>query len=235
MSRPLVGITTYGEPVSYGPWRDQPCVFVPEPYVRQIERAGGVPVLIPPLTDCGAEVVDSILARIDALVLAGGADIDPLRYADIRHPASDAPRSERDDTEIALARRTAELDIPVLGVCRGMQLMAVAAGGALEQHTPDRVGHVGHSPTPGAFGTHGVRIEGGRLARLLNPALDVPTHHHQSVLTHPGYTATAWADDGTLEAMEDSSAHFRIAVQWHPEMFGDNRLFEALVAAVRER
>lgn len=84
MSRPLVGITTYGEPVSYGPWRDQPCVFVPEPYVRQIERAGGAPVLIPPLTDCGAEVVDSILARIDALMLAGGADIDPLRYADIR-------------------------------------------------------------------------------------------------------------------------------------------------------
>lgn len=89
----------------------------------------------------------------------------------------------------------------------------------------------------GTWGTrrpraHGVRIDGGRLARLLDPALDVPTHHHQSVLTHPGYTATAWADDGTLEAMEDSSAHFRIAVQWHPEVSGDNRLFEALVAAV---
>lgn len=142
VSRPLVGITTYGEPVSYGPWRDQSCVFVPEPYVRQIERAGGVQVLIPPLTDCGAEVVDSILARIDALVLAGGADIDPLRYADIRHSASDAPRSERDDTEIALARRTAELDIPVLGVCRRMQpARASLVGRAAELGFTDVITH----------------------------------------------------------------------------------------------
>ena len=108
--------------------------------------------------------------------------------------------------------------LPVLGICRGMQVMAVQAGGTLEQHLPDRVGHDGHSPGPGVYGSHPVRtVPGTRVARLLGEEEVVASYHHQSVLTHPGYTAAAWADDGTLEAMEDPDARFRLAVQWHPE------------------
>jgi putative glutamine amidotransferase len=114
-----------------------------------------------------------------------------------------------------------------------MQVMAVAAGGQLEQHVPDRVGHSGHAPTPGAYGSHAVRIEpSSRLAGILGTWAEVASYHHQAVLTHPGYTATAWdPDDGTIEGMEDPQARFRLAVQWHPEVSDDLRVFEALVAA----
>ncbi len=141
-----------------------------------------------------------------------------------------------EDSELAIARATAEVDLPVLGICRGMQVMAVAAGGLLEQHVPDRVGHDEHSPGPATYGSHPVRtVEGTRIARILGEQVDVPSYHHQSVLTHPGYEACAWADDGTLEAMEDPTASFRLAVQWHPEVGTDPRLFRALVEAAGTR
>jgi putative glutamine amidotransferase len=117
-----------------------------------------------------------------------------------------------------------------------MQVMAVAAGGELEQHLPDRVGHDEHSPAPGEYGEHGVRVAAGsRLAAALGERVDVPTYHHQGVLSHPGYTATAWADDGVLEAIEAPDARWRVGVQWHPEVGSDPRLFEALVAAAAGR
>ena len=147
-----------------------------------------------------------------------------------------ASRPDRDSTELAIARATAETDLPVLGICRGMQVMAVAAGGLLEQHLPDRVGHHDHSPAPATYGSHPVRtVAGTRLAGILGEEADVPSYHHQSVLTHPGYAASAWADDGTLEAMEDPDAFFRLAVQWHPEVGTDPRLFRALVEAAVSR
>ncbi len=117
-----------------------------------------------------------------------------------------------------------------------MQVMAVAAGGLLEQHVPDRVGHDEHSPAPGDVRQPRVRtVAGTRLAEILGEEADVPSYHHQSVLTHPGYEASAWADDGTLEAMEDPDAFFRLAVQWHPEVGTDPRLFRALVEAAMSR
>src|SRR5689334_1273413 len=138
--------------------------------------------------------------------------------------------------EIALATAAAAADLPLLGICRGMQVMAVAAGGLLEQHVPDRVGHDEHSPAPATYGNHAVRtVVGTRLAEILGEEADVPSYHHQSVLTHPGYEASAWADDGTLEAMEDPDAFFRLAVQWHPEVGTDPRLFRALVEAALSR
>lgn len=232
--RPVIGITTYVEPASRGDWVDVPSALVPYSYVRKIEEAGAIALLIPPRTDADDGLAREALSRIDGLIITGGADVAPELYAAERHASVQAARPDRDTTELAVARVSRELDLPVLGICRGMQVMAVAAGGSLEQHVPERVGHDGHSPGPGAYGNHAVGTVAGTVtAALLGRRVDVPSHHHQSVVTHPGYAASAWAPDGTLEAMEDGSARFRVAVQWHPEEGTDPRLFEGLVSAAR--
>lgn len=238
MTRPLIGITCYVEPATRGDWKDVPSVVLPHDYVRKVEEAGGAVMVIPPRTDGDAELADDLVSRLDGLVIAGGADVDPSRYAAAeRHPDVQEARPDRDTMEIALATAAAAADLPLLGICRGMQVMAVAAGGALEQHVPDRVGHVDHSPGTAVYGQHPVTtVSGTRLAGVLGEAaVAVPSYHHQSVLSHPGFEPAAWADDGTLEAMEDPAARFRLGVQWHPEVGDDPRLFEALVEAARER
>ncbi|HEX8496692.1 MAG TPA: gamma-glutamyl-gamma-aminobutyrate hydrolase family protein [Actinomycetales bacterium] len=238
-SRPVIGISCYVEPASWGAWQQVPSALLPAAYVAAVRDSGGVPVLLPPpppdvRDDGGATEAERLVGMLDGLVLAGGADVDPARYGEAPHPGGQPPRADRDAAELALAAASATTSLPVLGVCRGMQVMAVAAGGALEQHVPDRVGHQGHAPGPGAYGEQHVRTERGtRLHALLGDALDVPCYHHQAVLTHPGYRACARADDGTLEAMEDPGAPFRLAVQWHPEQGTDLRLFAALVRAAR--
>ncbi len=132
------------------------------------------------------------MARLDGLVISGGADIDPARYDDVPHPRTAAWRPDRDAWELALLDAAEARGLPVLGVCRGMQLMAVHAGGTLEQHTPDLVGHEEHSPGGDAFGTVSVDVvPGTRLAGLVGDRLQVSCHHHQSVRTHPGYLAVA--------------------------------------------
>ncbi|KQZ88951.1 glutamine amidotransferase [Phycicoccus sp. Root563] len=236
MTRPVVGLTCYVEPVTRGPWRDQPSATVPHAYVEKLEQAGAVVLVVPPRPDGDLEVAHEVLARLDALVIAGGADVDPTRYAQERHPKVQDPRADRDAMELALALAAHDRGLPLLGICRGMQVMAVAAGGQLEQHLPDRVGHDEHSPSDGVYGTHPVTtVERSRLRQLLGETTEVPSYHHQSVLTHPGFVPSAWAADGTLEAMEDPASPFRLAVQWHPEMGDDPRLFDALVAAARDR
>ncbi|KRC89427.1 glutamine amidotransferase [Terrabacter sp. Root85] len=232
MGRPVIGITAYVERASWGRWVDVPGALVPHRYVRQVEEAGGIAIVIPPRPDFDDGTALEIVARLDGVILAGGVDVAPELYADERHASVQASRPDRDSTELAIARATAGTDVPLLGICRGMQVMAVAAGGLLEQHVPDRVGHDEHSPAPATYGNHAVRtVAGTRLAEILGEEADVPSYHHQSVLTHPGYEASAWADDGTLEAMEDPDAFFRLAVQWHPEVGTDPRLFRALVEA----
>lgn len=235
-SRPVIGITTYVEPASRGDWVDVPSALIPHSYVRKVEQAGGIAVLIPPRTDADDGLAREALCRLDGVIITGGADVAPERYEAERHATVQASRPDRDATELAIARVSAELELPCLGICRGMQVMAVAAGGTLEQHVPDRVGHDGHSPAPGTYGTHPVEtVAGTVVAALLGHHVEVPSHHHQSVLHHPGYAASAWAPDGTLEAMEDPAARFRVAVQWHPEEGEDPRLFEGLVAAASSR
>lgn len=236
MRRPLIGITCYVEPATRGDWKDVPSVVLPHDYVRQVEEAGGTILVIPPRADADEEIAREVVARLDGLVIAGGADVDPALYAaSERHPDVQEARHDRDAMEVALARAAGDADLPLLGICRGMQVMAVAAGGALEQHLPDRVGHVDHSPAVAVYGRHPVTtVPGTRLAALLGDEADVPSYHHQSVLTHPGFEASAWAQDGTLEAMEDPTARFRLGVQWHPEVGDDPRLFDALVQAARE-
>jgi len=193
-----------------------------------------VPMLLPPAagTDDVARVV---VSRIDALVVSGGADVDPGRYGAEPHRRTAGWREDRDAWETALLRAADEAGLPTLGVCRGMQLMAVASGGSLHQHTPDLVGHEEHSPGGPEFGRITIRTaEGSRLRGALGEQVDVGCHHHQSVDAHPGFEPVAWAVDGSLEAMERPGTRFCLAVQWHPEVGNDHTLFAALVAAAAE-
>jgi putative glutamine amidotransferase len=190
-------------------------------------------VLLPPADPAYAAAV---LGRVDGLVVAGGADVDPASYAQQPHPAAGGWRPDRDAWELALVEAARELTVPVLGVCRGMQLLAVASGGVLEQHLPDVVGHEHHSPGGPDFGDVAVRVSpGSRTGSLVGEALTVTCHHHQAVTAHPGLEAVAWADDGTVEAVEAPGDWFCVGVQWHPETTADVGLVAGLVAAARRR
>lgn len=234
---PVIGISCYVEDVDRSLWRAQRSAVLPHRYVDHLERAGAVAVVLPPRHDADDELATAVLDRLDGLVIAGGADVEAARYDADPHPTAQQPRPDRDEWELALARVSARRDLPVLGICRGMQVMAVEAGGVLDQHLPDVVGHESHSPSPGEYSSHhATPVEGTGLAALLGTEpLDVPTYHHQGVrpesLRHTAYRPAAWHEDGTLEAMEDPSSGFRLAVQWHPEAGDDPRLFDALVAA----
>ncbi|MGB7818468.1 MAG: gamma-glutamyl-gamma-aminobutyrate hydrolase family protein [Ornithinibacter sp.] len=235
--RPVIGVSCYVEDVDRDPWVGQRSAVLPQGYVAHLEGAGALVVLLPPRRDADDVMAREVLSRLDGLVIAGGADIESRRYAGLPHPDSQPPRPDRDAWELALARVSAARDLPVLGICRGMQVMAVAVGGTLDQHLPDLVGHDAHSPKPGVYTSHHVApVPGTRTAALLGTAsVDVPTYHHQSVraasLAGTAYVASAWHADGTLEAMEDPTSTFRLAVQWHPEMGEDGRLFRALTEA----
>lgn len=236
-ARPVIGVTSYVEPASWGSWRDVPAALVPHAYVRHIAGAGGIALLVPPLPlDADEDDAREVLSRLDGLIIAGGVDVQPSRYGEPAHPLAQHPRPERDGSELLLARVTASDDVPLLGVCRGMQVMAVAAGGRLDQHLPDLLGATTHAPGIGMYGTHRVRPAPGTVvAGLLGDEVTVATYHHQGVAEAPGYTPSAWADDGILEAIEDPRATFRIGVQWHPEAGDDPRLFQRLVAAAGQR
>lgn len=229
MSTPVIGLSSYREIAAWGVWR-QPADLLATQYADAVAATGGLPVLLPPLAQLGA--AETVLARVDGLVVTGGADVDPARYGATAHPRTGGWRSDRDAWETALLDAAAAVSLPVLGVCRGMQLMAVHAGGDLDQHTPDLVGHEQHSPGGDVFGLVDVTTtSGSRVAGLLGDTLTVSCHHHQSVRTHPGFLAAATAADGTLEAMEADGDRFCVAVQWHPETAGDVGLLAGLVRA----
>jgi gamma-glutamyl-gamma-aminobutyrate hydrolase PuuD len=230
-SRPLIGLTAYGERAAFGVW-DLDAVLLPRSYSDMVVAAGGVPVLLPPVPEAAAAV-----DRLDGVVLSGGADIGSDRYGAPPHPRAGSPRPDRDETELSVLARALDRDIPVLGVCRGAQLLNVALGGTLVQHLPDTVGHHGHNPRPGVFGTVTVELEpAGRVGALLGPRVRAQCHHHQAIdRLADGLLVTGRAAvDGTVEAVELAGRGFVIGVQWHPEQ-DDLRLFGALVAAALAR
>ena len=226
--KPLIGITTYREQSRWGVW-DVQADLLPVAYAKSIEAAGGIAVLLPPTADPAKDAA-AIVARLDGLVIAGGADVDPSRYAETAHEHTAGWREDRDEWEFALL--DAATTLPVLGICRGMQVMAVQAGGRLDQHLPDILGHEGHSPGGDDYGDVDISlVEGTQLSQILTSGPSVRCHHHQSVATHPGLIASAHAADGTIEALEDPDRPFWLAVQGHPETQADVGLFSALVEA----
>lgn len=228
--RPVIGITTYLVPAAWGAWNLE-AALVPASYVRSVAAAGGAPLLVPP----GAPV-DETLAVVDGLVFSGGSDLDPELYDEVAHPETNGVVRERDDFELALMQAALSRDVPMLAICRGSQVLNVAAGGGLEQHVPDRVGAETHREVPGVFSEHDVALEPGtRLESILGARHDVKSHHHQGFgRIGEGLVVTAHAADGTIEGVEDPSRRFAVGVLWHPEEGEDLALFEALVAEASE-
>lgn len=230
---PVVGVTSYAEPARWSVW-DRPAAVLPASYLERIHASGGVALMLPPAP---AEAAAAVVARLDALVLAGGADVEPRRYGQLPHRAT-VTRPDRDEWELALLAAALDRALPILAICRGMQLLNVARGGTLHQHLPEAGADPSHQPAAGRFGTTVPRLEpSSRLATLVTPTAPgagVACHHHQAVeRLGAGLRAVAWAPDGTVEAVEDPLLPSLVAVQWHPEEDPADPLFPALVAAAR--
>ncbi|QER86143.1 gamma-glutamyl-gamma-aminobutyrate hydrolase family protein [Streptomyces tendae] len=222
--RPLIGISTYAEPgVRWGVWQLD-AALLPAGYPRLVQRAGGLAVMLPP---DAPEHAEAAVARLDGLVVAGGPDVEPVRYGAEPDPRTGPPARARDAWELALIRAALDRRVPLLGICRGMQLLNVALGGTLVQHID------GHAEVPGTFGRHPVKpVPGTRYADAVPEETSVPTHHHQAVdRLGTGLIPSAYAEDGTVEAVERPDGHWVVGVQWHPEMGEDLRVVRALITA----
>jgi putative glutamine amidotransferase len=242
MGRPRIGICTGLERARWSFW-DQEAMLLPRGYIAAIQRAGAMAVMLAPdpaLAEDPAEALD----LIDALIFAGGADIDPATYGAQAHAETKGTVPERDEFELSLARGALHRDLPVLGICRGMQLLNVSRGGTLLQHLPERLGHTEHRRKPGTFegADHDVRLEPGSLAaRAAGEELhSTKSHHHQGIdRLGRDLRATGWSVlDDLPEAIEAPERRFVLGVQWHPEADEESRLVHALVreaAAARAR
>jgi putative glutamine amidotransferase len=232
MTRPLIGVCAAVEPASFGVWKDEPATLLPLSYSRAIHGAGAMMAMLPP-DRRAAEDPGQLLDRIDALVLGGGADIDPDAQGVEAHPETVGTNPDRDRFEIALALGALERGMPLLGVCRGMQVLNVACGGTLDQHIPERLGHEIHRPVPGSWAQHDVRIRPGSLVAEAagTDRLTVKSHHHQGVdRIAKNLTPSAWAtDDESVEAIESGDGGFALGVLWHPEEDATDAIFPALV------
>jgi putative glutamine amidotransferase len=240
---PAIGITTYDDEAAWRNWKAR-AAMLPYAYVAAVRRSGGRPVLLPPGGD--DEEAGLTVAGLDGLVVSGGPDIDPARYGAARHPETQAPVPGRDAWDLAVTGAALTQGVPLLAICRGMQVLNVLRGGTLHQHIPDLVGHDRHNGgPPGHFGRHKVRVNPGSMLAGVLPEpgfFEVPTHHHQAVdLLGDGLKAVASSEDGIIEAVEagpsclDGFSGFLLGVQWHPEQGTDLRVFTALVAAASER
>lgn len=233
MTRPVIGICAAIETAQWAAW-DVLVNLSPRAYSLAVQRAGGLALILPP-DDVVAESPDELLDMLDALILAGGSDIDPASYGAQPHPETRGTRPERDRFELGLGTRALERDMPVLGICRGMEMLNVIQGGTLDQHLP---GLELHRHTPGAFSDHGVRLEPGSLAERVVGAerTEVKSAHHQGVdELGEGVVATGFADDDVVEAIELPERSFAVGVLWHPEEDERSRVVGALVNEARER
>ncbi|MGV9826154.1 MULTISPECIES: gamma-glutamyl-gamma-aminobutyrate hydrolase family protein [unclassified Gordonia (in: high G+C Gram-positive bacteria)] len=231
---PIVGLTTYLQQAQTGVW-DVHASLLPHVYLDGVTRAGGVAVMLPPQAITGAEAV---MAGLDALVLTGGKDVDPARYGTVPHPENDAPDRARDDWEFALLDAALAQGVPVLGICRGAQVLNVALGGTLHQHLPDVVGHSGHRAGNAVFSATDITVTPGtRLASLVGHRVTAQCYHHQAIdRAADSLTVSACDADGVIEGVERPGEPFVLGVQWHPEESPDDlRLFTGVVDAARSR
>jgi putative glutamine amidotransferase len=239
MDRPVIGLCTVFERARWNVW-DQSAVLLPSNYVEAVQAAGAIAVLLPP-DPRAVEHPDELLGLLDGLLLAGGVDIDPAAYGQRPHPETQETVPERDAFEIALTRRAIELDLPVLGICRGMQLINVALGGTLIQHLPEHVLQEQHRRVIGTFdgSDHDVEVLPDTLAMRVIGAErhGTKSHHHQGVdVVGEGLSISARAPaDGLIEALELPDRGFVLGVQWHPEADGSSPVIGGLVQAARER
>jgi putative glutamine amidotransferase len=221
----LIGVSTYLEAgARWGVWELE-AALLPVGYPRLVQRAGGLAAMLPPDDPASAAAA---VARLDGLVIAGGPDVEPVRYGAEPHPRTGPPARERDAWELALIDAALTARVPLLGICRGMQLLNVALGGTLVQHLD------GHAEVVGVFGNHAVKpVPGSLYAAVVPDETSVPAYHHQAVdRLGEGLVPSAYADDGTVEALElPSGEGWVLGVQWHPEMGEDVRVMRALVEA----
>jgi len=227
-------MTTYLEQAQTGIW-DVRASFLPHIYFEGVTLAGGIAVLLPP-QPVDEHIANRVLDGLDGLVITGGKDVDPARYGQAPHPKTDEPRHDRDEWELALLAAALKRGLPVLGICRGAQVLNVALGGTLHQHLPDVVGHSRHQAGNAVFSTSRVHVAPGtRLATLIGGYSDEQCYHHQAIAElGKGLIASARDSDGVIEAIELPGDTFVVAVQWHPEeRLSDLRLFAAVVEAAK--
>jgi putative glutamine amidotransferase len=232
LARPVIGICAAIESARWAAWEVE-VNLSPRTYSLAVQRAGAL-ALILPTDDVVAESPDELLDMLDGLILAGGSDIDPASYGAQPHPETRGTRPERDRFEIALGTRALERDMPVLGICRGMEMLNVIQGGTLTQH----LGLELHRHTPGVFADHGVRLEPGSLAERVvgGDHTEVKSAHHQGLEElGEGVVASGYADDGIVEAVELPDRQFAVGVLWHPEEDERSRVIGALVDEARAR
>jgi putative glutamine amidotransferase len=232
MSRPIIGLTTYRENAKWGSW-DRLADVQSTLYTDAIADSGGAVVLIPP----ASAGVPDVLRALDGLVVSGGADIDPARYAATAHPESGPFRADRDDAEMTLVRDAVSRGLPVLGICRGLQVLNVALCGDLVQHLPERADALPHRDPAAGFVSRSVELDADSwLGRTLGASVRTACHHHQAVdRVAPGLRIVGRADDGTPEAVEAADGRAVFGVQWHPEQLSDRRLFEAFIGLAAQR
>jgi putative glutamine amidotransferase len=231
MGRPIIGITGELEAARWGNWIRE-AVVSPVSYTRAVERAGGTPVILPPVP---ASSVPVLIAGLSGLLLTGGRDVDPSLYDEAPHEQTDLPDHRRDRFELILTRAAIDADLPFLAIGRGMHILNVARGGTLTQHLPDRLGNESHRPDPVKMTTHTLTISAAsKLGRMLGETAQVPAAHHQAIdRIGTGLLGVAWTHDQVVEAVELQGHKFGVGVQWSPEDGDDARLFEALTTAAK--
>ncbi|MGV0716670.1 gamma-glutamyl-gamma-aminobutyrate hydrolase family protein [Mycolicibacterium sp. XJ662] len=233
--RPVLGLTTYLQQAQTGVW-DVRASFLPAIYLEGVTRAGGIAALLPP-QPVDDDIADRLLDGLDGLIITGGRDVMPASYGQQPHLTTDADSADnriRDTLEFALVRGALRRGMPLLGICRGAQVLNVALGGTLHQHLPDVVGHTHHQQGNAVFSTSAIRtVPGTRLAALIGESSDAQCYHHQAIdRLGDGLVISAQDADGVIEAVEIPGENFALAVQWHPEeRLDDLRLFAAVVQA----